>query len=155
MKPDIKLKASKLYATEFLLVAYRIDKSVLSAEDQEKIADYIADNESESSSTAIGDSFFGFLGLVAFNVSEYLPLATQLIVATGGFAGLAKIVVTYLTLKHQTRKITITDNDNRKIEIEATSLEEVERLLATAKAIEIGYKREEDETLEEQEDKVE
>lgn len=70
-----------------------------------------------------------------FQMSSYFDAAVHLLTIGGGVAGVAKCIIEYLKLKHASRKISIITSDNEKIEIEANSTEEVEKLVNIAQSI--------------------
>lgn len=55
--------------------------------------------------------------------------------SVGGFVGLAKCLLAFFKIKHGTRKISIKTSHGDEINIEGNSIEEVEKMLESAKEI--------------------
>lgn len=70
-----------------------------------------------------------------FNLSQEVEGILHFLTVGGGLAGFAKLIISYLNIKNQKRKIRLKLHDLTEVEIEGNSISELEVLLEKTKTI--------------------
>lgn len=76
----------------------------------------------------------------AFKLSSYADGLVQFLTVGGGLIGLSKCIIEYLKIKHKTRRIKIKKEDGSELEIEASSSDELVKILSVAEVLIIENK---------------